>query len=243
MWHASASSAVPGHMERCCEAWLTAEERERADRFRVPTSRNQHVIGRGMARRLLGGEEVSPHEIHFDLLPHGKPIVQSPVVANWPFNVAHTDGLVMCGVSEVPQGVGQVEAVGVDVENESRRTDPALADRYFSRPEIEFLARFDGQQRRRMFLRIWTLKESFIKALGTGLQTPLADFAFTDIDSPQPGIEFLNEGLRSEHRWQFHSVEPRSGFIAAIAIALPPTAEQAEVTLRDFDELIAKSGI
>ncbi len=231
IWHATASINQPGKIESCCESWLAQEEIERANRFRRPTSRNQHVIGRGMARRLLGRSHVSPDEIRFAEETYGKPYVTAPDTAKQPFNIAHTEGLVICGVGHEAH-----ELLGIDVERLGRRADAALAERYFSRPEIAYLDdKPDGQARQDAFLRVWTLKESFIKAIGTGLQTPLADFAFTDIDSSTPTISMLDEKLVDDRDWKFFSIEPRPGFIGAVAVA-----SQAEVTLdlKSFDELI-----
>ena len=237
VWHAEISSDQPGHVESCCEAWLDPDEVKRADKFRQRTSRNQHVVGRGMARRLLGHRlqgSVSPTDIRFAEAVYGKPYVTQPEHAKQPFNVAHTDGLVMCGV-----GTQQHQLVGVDVERLGRRTDPGLAERFFSAPEIEFLnSKTDDCQRRNAFLRIWTLKESYIKAIGTGLQTPLADFAFTEIDSDQPKIRMLNPDLQDEYQWQFFSIEPQPGFIGALAVATLADQQPAQFDLKCFAELI-----
>lgn len=217
LWYASASRASPGRLESICEDWLVPEERQRADRFVQPTTRNQHVVGRGMARRLLGGDRVAPHAIRLEYLPHGKPIVRSPEAARQPFNVAHTDGLVICGLgSEADQWIG------VDVECQRRRTDPALAQRYFAKPEVDLLNQVAGEaSRRELFLRIWTLKESFIKAIGTGLQTPLADFAFVGIDTETPSLCLNRPELDHGLEWRFRSLEPRPGYIAAVAVGTP----------------------
>jgi 4'-phosphopantetheinyl transferase len=218
-------------LEAACASWLDQDERDRADRFRVPTSRNQHVVGRGMARKLLGGEEVAPQSIRFAIEPHGKPYVVHPDSAKQPFNVAHTDGLVLCGI-----GSSEHTMIGVDVERVGRRTDPGLADRFFSPPEIDYLNRLPaGEARRTAFLRIWTLKESFIKAIGTGLQTPLADFAFDDIESDSPTIQMLDAKLHSELSWRFFSLQPCPGFVAAIAVALDVADAPVSVELRRFD--------
>lgn len=234
IWHAASSSAEPGRLESRCESWLAEEEIVRADRFRVATSRNQHVVGRGMARRLLSGDDVEPRAIRFAFQTHGKPYVSEPEAAQQPFNVAHTDGLVMCGI-----GSGSHALVGVDVERIGRRTDPALAERYFSPPEVQFLnTRRDEQTKRDTFLRIWTLKESFIKAIGTGLQTPLADFTFVDIESPTPMIEMLNPDLRDNRSWNFFSFQPRPGFIAAVAVATESPDTEIELDVKRFDDWI-----
>ena len=234
VWHASSSSTDPGPIETACEGWLSAEEIERADRFRRSTSRNQHVVGRGMARRLLGDEAVPPQTICFAEEVYGKPYVIEPDAAKQPFNVAHTDGLVMCGV-----GNHREQWLGVDVERLCRRTDPGLAARYFSRPEVEYLRRCKSEsERQNAFLRIWTLKESFIKAIGTGLQTPLADFAFADIDSETPRIEILKPILGDDLCWKFFSIRPRPGFVGAVAVATRSADERVSLELRSFDELI-----
>lgn len=234
IWHAGSSSSEPGLLERCCENWLSQDERERAARFRIATSRNQHVVGRGMARRLLGSEQIDPCLISFSIEKNGKPYVSQPVEARRAFNIAHTDGLVMCGIDSHSD-----DLLGVDVEKLDRRTDPALAKRYFSLPEIQHLERCESEQdRQSTFLKIWTLKEAFIKAIGTGLQTPLADFAFENIDSAKPEIRFLNPELESDMIWSFLSVQPRPGYVAAVALGANSDRACTEVTLRRFEELL-----
>ena len=235
VWHATSSSATPGPVEACCQSWLDESERARADRFRVATSRNQNIVGRGMARRLLSRDLIDPRAIRFDVEPHGKPFVVEPSDAKRPFNIAHTDGLVLCSV-----GSSGHQLIGVDVERLGRRTDPELANRYFSKPEIEFLDQFrEPRQRHDVFLRIWTLKESFIKAIGTGLQTPLADFAFEEIDSESPRIRLLSNELESELTWSFFCFEPRPGYIAAMAVGCAEGGQdRPRVELHCFDHLI-----
>lgn len=238
VWYAHASSGMPAAVERCCENWLVPEERERADRFRKATTRNQHVVGRGMARRLLGGEQVAPDSIAFKFQPQGKPMVSAPAAAMQAFNVAHTDGMVICGVANDNENL-----LGVDVERLDRKTDLGLATRYFAAPECQFLESFGSEQKRReIFMRIWTLKESFIKAIGTGLQTPLADFAFEQIESETPTIRILNPKLESDRRWQFRVLSPSTGFVSAVAIGSletsPARTQKINVTVQCFDTLL-----
>ena len=240
IWHATSSHAEAGLVEQTCEAYLDADERDRADRFRQPTSRNQHVIGRGMARRLIGEHTgTDPSLIRFDLETYGKPFVCDPPQAIRPFNVAHTHGLVLCGLFDA--GVPGIKSIklGVDVEGLDRRTDPAIAERFFSEPEIRYLGTHQSVQARRIaFLRIWTLKESFIKAIGTGMSTPLADFAFEQIDSDKPTIRMLSDRLDQNEVWQFRVFEPRPGYIAATAICAGRETLVPEVQLHCFDDLI-----
>lgn len=281
IWHATSSQSHPGPIEEHCEAFLDDQERERADRFRQPTSRNQNIIGRAMARCLVGQQTgVDPKQIQFDSEVLGKPFVCDPPDAKLPFNVAHTHGLVVCGAplkrdaplnrgEPVKRGepmktgainTGQVMPepdantadsanavsilLGVDVEGIDRRTDPAIADRFFSKPEVDYLNTQCGSaNRQKTFLKIWTLKEAFIKAIGTGMTTPLGDFAFEDVDSDRPRIRLLSDKLDRDLNWQFRSFEPRPGFVAAVAVAKRPSSIQSsnfefDITLKDFDQMI-----
>ena len=121
----------------------------------------------------------------------------------------------------------------------NRRTDPAIAERFFSPPEITYLHTHQSDTaRRNAFLRIWTLKESFIKAIGTGMATPLADFAFEQIDSDRPLIRMLSENLERGERWQFKVFQPRPGFIAAAAVCTGTQTPTPTIELLNFDEMI-----
>lgn len=254
VWSANASSDLPGELERRCLGWLTPEEVQRADRFRVLTARNQHIVGRGMARKLLAraaagvdvaggagngngngviGETFSPVEIVFSFSEYGKPFVVAPEPLVRPFNVAHTDGMVL--FADCSSG-----NVGVDVERISRRTDVALAERYFAKPEVEYVMDHgDADSKLRAFLRVWTLKESFIKAIGTGLSMPLADFAFENIDDQRPRVKMLNPSLEDGRQWQFITFSPRDGYIAAVAIGDTDDPAPPEMDLTRFESLLS----
>ena len=206
----------------------------RTDFVLLPLLVTSMSVGRGLGRRLLGREQIDPCLIAFAIEKNGKPYVSQPVEARRAFNIAHTDGLVMCGIDSQSD-----DLLGVDVEKLDRRTDPALAKRYFSKPEIDHLENCASEtDRRNTFLKIWTLKEAFIKALGTGLQTPLADFAFEKIESAEPEIRFLNPKLESGMHWSFLSIEPRPGYVAAVALGTNSARTSTEVTLRRFEELL-----
>ena len=65
---------------------------------------------------------------------------------------------------------------GCDIE-EIQEADMALAEKFFSPGEYAYLAaQPKGRERDRAFCRIWTLKESFLKAVGAGLFLPLDSF-------------------------------------------------------------------
>jgi 4'-phosphopantetheinyl transferase len=69
--------------------------------------------------------------------------------------------------------------VGIDAERiDPAKADFAVAETYFAPAEIRLLHKVPVDDRIRFFFCLWTLKEAYIKAIGTGLGTPLDSFAF-----------------------------------------------------------------
>lgn len=91
-----------------------------------------------------------------------------PYIAGCPlhFNLSHSGGRVICAVCEYP--------IGADIQKLSPYK-PALSSRFFTGEEQAYLSESDNKDID--FTRIWSLKESYIKALGTGLSMPLNSFS------------------------------------------------------------------
>lgn len=71
--------------------------------------------------------------------------------------------------------------VGIDIEEiQTGRED--IADRFFTEEEKSFIYTVTGKERAKRFTQIWTLKESYIKYLGTGLSTRLNSFSVNALD-------------------------------------------------------------
>jgi 4'-phosphopantetheinyl transferase len=61
-----------------------------------------------------------------------------------------------------------------------------IARRYFAPPEARSLEVMSPVDRERRFVELWTLKESYIKAIGSGLAAPLERFAVDLSGTPRP---------------------------------------------------------
>lgn len=87
-----------------------------------------------------------------------------PMLKDYPgihFNLSHSGQYVMCAVGGVPVGVDIQENIG----NKS-----SVAKRFFPRNEYErILSCPDEASANTLFYRYWTLKESYVKTLGTGI--------------------------------------------------------------------------
>ena len=81
------------------------------------------------------------------------------------FNLSHSGSFAACAVSDSP--------VGLDIQTE-RDCNDRLAEKYFTAPERRFLA--ESENKAYAFTGLWSMKESCVKLLGTGLKTPLSSF-------------------------------------------------------------------
>jgi len=83
------------------------------------------------------------------------------------FNLSHCTGLAVCLLSE--------HECGVDTES-LREVRPAVVRRVFSSEEQKLLE--TSPEADRLFTRIWTLKESYVKAIGRGIGFPMQEVNF-----------------------------------------------------------------
>jgi 4'-phosphopantetheinyl transferase len=93
-----------------------------------------------------------------------------PFLRNYPhihYNASHCRGLASCVLADVP--------VGIDVEN-IRTFSSYVLRRAYSEEEREDIRRAEDPDRQ--FFIYWTLKESCVKAMGTGIAYPLRQVVF-----------------------------------------------------------------
>lgn len=106
----------------------------------------------------------------------GKPFLEGQ--PQFHFSISHSGAY-----AALAYGHGEL---GLDVQViEEKRVSYAFARRFFTEEETAFLARQSDFAHG--FFRIWTAKESYIKYLGTGLQTPLHSFS---VLSPEEGLHY-----------------------------------------------------
>ncbi|ESQ48435.1 hypothetical protein EUTSA_v10021266mg [Eutrema salsugineum] len=127
---------------------------------------------------------VDPRSLKFKKNLYGKPEVDLENDTDNPklqFNISHTDSLIACGVTvNVP--------VGIDVEDKTRKMKHdvlALAKRFYSPEEVNFLSTIaDTEAQRKEFIKLWTLKEAYVKALGKGFSaSPFNTFTINQAEA------------------------------------------------------------
>ncbi len=226
LWFACVETAVARGRIAVYRDALPAEEVARADRYRQEQDRNCCLVARALVRSVLSDyAEHDPAAWTFRYNAHGKPSIAQPAGVMLNFNVSHTSGLVICGVTSAGE-------LGVDVEHVSRACSSLdLARRFFAPPEVVFLEQAPPERQAGLFLEFWTLKEAYVKARGLGLSMPLADFAFTLAGPQPPAIRFLRGGSGEADEWRFAQSCLCGAYQAAVALR-PPGREDLSVRIQ-----------
>lgn len=187
-------------------AWLSADEIERADRFKFDRHRVDFVAGRAAMRLLLGAYfDATPATLHFSYGERGKPSLPA-----LDFNLSHSGGLALLAVA-------RSRAVGVDVEQVRPEVDTeGIARRFFSAVEVEALLGLPEPERVDAFFRCWTRKEAYIKACGEGLWLALDKFDVT-LGPDEPAAFRSSRGDVSG--WRMLDVRPGPGWFAALVVS------------------------
>ncbi|KAK7278679.1 hypothetical protein RJT34_23714 [Clitoria ternatea] len=219
---------------------LSPYEKENILRMRGEQLKKRALLARALVRttfaRYQTNCQIDPKSLKFRKNNYGKPEVDWQYTDDWSlpplhFNISHTSSLIACGVT-----VGS--PIGIDVEEKQRRLKNdhlAFARRYLSSHEIEMLTHIvDPELQRQELIKLWTLKEAYVKALGKGFSaSPFKTFTVRFRDhmkgdicvpphtiSKVPNITVEPSGDMTNlcSNWQFVLLELAGSHYAAICI-------------------------
>ncbi len=143
------------------------EQRERILKFKLYKDALRTLAADILIRDIIINKGVLRNpDILFKRNQYGKPCLKN--TPNFHFNLSHSGQWVVCAVSNVPVGIDIEEIVPIDLK---------IAIRFFAKEEIKDLFSLVEPERLPYFYDLWTLKESYIKAIGKGLSIPLNTFA------------------------------------------------------------------
>ena len=133
-----------------------------------------HYLLRAMLHQFYPGRFTADAIVH---LPRQAPCFQDTSI-NLQFNISHSRGLIICALSKLGD-------VGIDIEApKSKRNIDAIAASYYSDNEAALIGRLDVEEKKNHFYRLWTLKESLIKAKKKGIAESGMKIEFTQANEP-----------------------------------------------------------
>ena len=139
---------------------LDENRRKKTLRFLREESRKQSLGAGLLLQKALKRHGFENSKITFS--KNGKPKTDGVC-----FNLSHSGEFVVCSIGE--------KDVGCDIEK-AEKERLAVANRFFTKNENAYLDSFEGEEKKREFFRLWTLKESYMKLTGEGFSLSLSDF-------------------------------------------------------------------
>jgi len=97
----------------------------------------------------------------------------------------------------------------------------AIADRYFSKPELNALFSLPVDQQQDRFFDYWTLKEAYMKARGEGIALGLSNFGFQLCDSGRISLYLSSSIDDTPADWKFRCLTPELDYRLSIAAKTP----------------------
>jgi 4'-phosphopantetheinyl transferase len=201
---------LPPDSVRSMESTLSADESERAAKFRFHKDRNRYIVSHACLRKVLAHYlRREPAQISFTLNEYGKPFLPGEKLQ---FNLSHSGDLALIGVTTGRK-------VGVDIERIRQGISSlVIARQYFSKAEIAELQSLPPEQRVNAFFACWTRKEAYIKAQGLGLSLPLESFDVS-LTAGEPAIlRATRTDEKEAARWTLRSLPADAEHEAAAAV-------------------------
>jgi len=161
------------------DAYLSVRRREQAKKHRNKHEQQLFLAAEVLLNRsleLIGTGISLP--VSYKNNQYGKPYLIPPcgIYVNW----SHSGEYVLCGVSD--------QEIGVDLQSTFKTPSIRLIQKVLQPEEKDIYNFTPEQEKKKLFYQFWTIKESFLKALGTGFHTPLNQF-YIDMVNGQPKIE------------------------------------------------------
>jgi 4'-phosphopantetheinyl transferase len=135
--------------------WLVATD------HRPASLTERSALRRGVARTILANQlGLEPEAVRIDHEPGGRPLIAAPFGNGLHISLATRAGMVALALAHA--------SAGVDVEQVDLAAQPPLAALHPS--EQAMLQALSPPARPLLFAQLWSAKEAYVKALGTGFR-------------------------------------------------------------------------
>ena len=181
---------------------LSAQEKERSERFVHFMDRKRFIASHGFMRSVLARYlDIAPETICYDRKANDKPILKPDVHdSNLQFNLTHSGHFAMLAVSPKLE-------LGMDVEYMDRKNRwQDLIRRFFTPPEQQAIFALPEDQQQRAFFQVWTRKEAQMKVTGKGLSLAPTQFTVTVPPAAPTLLAMKDTDEQTLQRWHMYDV-------------------------------------
>jgi len=193
---------------------LSLEEHQRARKFYFEKDRIHYIVGRGLLRKLLGRYlGLDPSALEFEYGLHGKPLLATRFSDKIiEFNLSHSkDRAIYIFNWDQP--------IGVDIEYSQPLKDmDDFALQFFTSNECKLIHSLPKEQKPESFYKIWTCKEAFLKANGSGLTVPINQVEVAIHPNGTASLASIGGDQSQAENWRLELFSPSYGYQSALAI-------------------------
>lgn len=194
-------------------SYLALDEQARASKFKFQQHQTRFIAARGILRQLLANYlQINPCDIEFAYSDRGKPRLAASLIKTkhqqLQFNLSHSQDYALYGFT-------YNSAIGVDIEYLRDMPDALkIAQRFFSPEEYKLIHNTPTPEQIAVFFTLWTAKEAYLKAVGTGLAGSLDQ---VEIDVNPPRLLAINGSQDQAASWLLYPCVPTIDYLGAIA--------------------------
>lgn len=215
IYTANVDCLADGELFRKVYGFVSPERRNKADRLRLANDKRLSLGAGALAKIALESAGMPNRKIEYG--ENGKPYVKGEEELF--ISISHSGSVAMCAISDVD--------VGCDVEKIGDADVTKIAKRFFSPEENGYLS--EAKDPAGAFYKIWTRKESFLKATGLGFTVPA--YSFSAADGAVKTELFPGE-------WSVFDIDISGGYAAACCVRGKTAPEVFSENVR-FDDYFA----
>lgn len=195
---------------------LSDEEKKGIDKIKLQGVRDKRVTSKAIVKDIISKYlGINSDQIKYSYNRFGKPVL--PENINLPclnFNISHSENLGIIALVKKNQ-------IGVDVERLIDLTDiDDIIILCFSKNEQRLFKDLEGLEKTRLFYKIWTGKEAFIKAVGKGFSFPLENISFGLNINKEIMISEISDFQENLNNWHVYNFTPEENYTSTIVVNL-----------------------
>ena len=190
---------------------LSDQRAQKVDKYRYFKDRKLSALAYILLRYALIEEKGIDEKVEFEFGPYGKPFIKG--MPELQFSLSHSAEGIVCGLANSPVGVdiADIDASNLDCMKSAMHP-------------CEQHAIKNSNDKARTFARFWSMKESFFKYIGTGIDGSIKSLDFSDYD----------ENLFDYRLAKMQVVDSEKSVITAYCAELLPVKILTKIDLIDF---------
>lgn len=190
-----------------CKNNLSDQEIERSQYFKFEEARSNYLISQGTLKFLLGKYlDKDPQDVVMARRSKGKPYIAED--ESLFFNISNSGSRCVYAFTRIGE-------VGIDLEELRTLNDlDDMIEKNYTATEQRYINQVP-EERAKRFFQLWTVKESYNKAIGEGMRLTPENIELR-IDGGKFNLEAVR-GFFDETPWNFDVVETRGPYVGTLA--------------------------